>query len=391
MTGFRHLLLVLLILLLALLLPLATERADAQESPVAQETRQEYRKGKVTQVLDDGVRQVSGREIPYQLLRVTLDDGEEVTIEHGALALITPDQKVSVGDSVIVTAVNRPNGVTEFYIADQYRLNVLLYIVAGFVILVVVVAGRKGMGALIGLGVSLFVIWKFIIPQIINGIDPALISVAGAMPILLVTMYLAHGVSRQTTIALLSTYAALLVTIGLSIAFVEMSHLTGMGSEDTANLKMGATSAIDIKGLLLAGIIIGTLGALDDMTTTQSATIFELHRADPTLGFGELARRGFSVGREHIVSLVNTLVLAYAGSSLVVFIFLNLNPADLPLWLMINSELVGSEIVRAVAGSAGLVMAIPVTTIAASWFATRGWNRIPENEDRSAINLPEAT
>jgi uncharacterized membrane protein len=126
-----------------------------------------------------------------------------------------------------------------------------------------------------------------------------------------------------------------------------------------------------LQGLFLAGIIIGTLGALNDVTTTQAATIFELGAANPSYGMKELARRGFLIGREHIVSLVNTLVLAYAGTSLIVFIFLNLNPSGAPLWVLLNSELIAEEVVRTVASSFGLILAVPIATLISAWLVTR--------------------
>jgi len=143
-------------------------------------------------------------------------------------------------------------------------------------------------------------------------------------------------------------------------------------------LEITPNAIINPKGLLLGGIIISTLGALNDVTTTQAAATIALHKQNPKLKFLDLAEHSFGIGREHILSLVNTLVLAYAGSSLPVFIFFLLNPSHLPMWVIINNESVGEEIIRTVAGSMGLLLAIPISTFLASWWTTRRNNQIIE-------------
>lgn len=197
------------------------------------------------------------------------------------------------------------------------------------------------------------------------GHDPLTTSIIGSVVILLITTYLAHGISRQTTVALFSTFFALMVTAWLSSVMVGIAHLSGF-TEETASLQFGLTKAVNVQGLLLGGIIIGTLGALNDVTTTQAASVFELAATDTKLGFAKLYEKGFSIGREHVVSLVNTLVLAYAGSSLALFLFLILNPQKVPLWVMVNSEEISDEIVRTLAGSLGLILVVPIVTLFAA-------------------------
>ena len=149
-----------------------------------------------------------------------------------------------------------------------------------------------------------------------------------------------------------------------------MVHLSGLGTDDAFSLQFGQTGNINFKGLLLGGIIIGTLGVLDDITTSLSATIEEIKKANPKYTFWELVKSGLRVGSEHISSLVNTLVLAYAGVSLPLFLFLILNPMQHPLWTILNSEIIVEEIVRTLAGSIGLILAVPITTLLAAWLNT---------------------
>jgi uncharacterized membrane protein len=210
----------------------------------------------------------------------------------------------------------------------------------------------------------------FIVPQILAGADPLLISILGAIVIMITTIYLSHGLSLQTTVAVAATGIALVITGFLAVYFVNLLSLSGTGNEENALLAFGNTY-INIQGLLLGGIIIGTLGILDDTTTTQSAAVFEFHKINPSLTFEHLLQKGLNIGKEHIASLVNTLVLAYAGVSLSLFIFFVLNPAHQPYWVIFNSESIIEEIVRTLAGSIGLILAVPITTLLAVFVVTK--------------------
>jgi uncharacterized membrane protein len=190
-----------------------------------------------------------------------------------------------------------------------------------------------------------------------------------------ITIYLAHGFSKKTTIALISTFLTLILTGALSTLFVHMTFLSGLGSDDAYALQIGPEAKINFRGLLLGGILIGTLGVLDDVTTGLSASVFELYKANPKISFGQLLKSGLAIGREHISSLVNTLVLAYAGASLPIFLTLVLNPNNYPLWSILNSELIVEEIVRTLAGSIGLVAAVPLTTFLATIYITEFYSK----------------
>lgn len=239
-----------------------------------------------------------------------------------------------------------------------------------FSILVIITARWKGFGALIGMAISLFIILRFIVPQILKGGDPLIVSIAGSLIIMLSTMYISHGFSKKTTIAVFSTFITLIITGILSVLFVKLSHLTGLGSEDTYLLQFNPIN-INLQGILLGGMIIGALGVLDDITTTQTAEVFELAKTDRKLSFRALLQKGLSIGKDHIASLVNTLVLAYAGVSLGLFILFVLNPVNQPYWVILNSEIIIEEVIRTISGSSGLVLAVPFTTIIAAWFAAR--------------------
>lgn len=336
--------------------------------------KQEFYKAKVISILEEGKKPVGNGENLFQKVELRILERPEkdktVTVEHGGMFTITEKQKLRSDDTVILSKTVS-EGKTTYRIADIYRLENLLYILAGFFLLVVITAGRKGFGSFLGMLISLAVIVFYIVPQILNGANPLMVSLIGSLFIMVSTIYLAHGFSRQTTIAICSTIISLVLTILLSVMFVNLSKLSGLGSEDIYSLIQGFAGKINFQGLLLGGIIIGTLGVLDDVTTTQTATIFALAEANRKYTIKDLITQGMKVGREHIASLVNTLVLAYAGASIGVFIFLilALRQQSQPLWVILNSELIVEEIIRTIAGSASLVLAVPITTVMASFFA----------------------
>lgn len=337
----------------------------AGQIPTVKET---YSKATVTKVVAEGTKKIGDANNFSQDLIITLENGKTIAISYGGMIKTDPNQKLHVGDELVVLASSLPNKTTDYHIIDRYRLTPLPFLLVGFFLLVIAFAGKKGLGAIIGMIISLAVIMLFIVPQILSGNNPLFISILGALFILIVTIYLSHGFSRQTTVAVLATFIALIITGVLAISFVELLSLQGLGNEENAALQIGA-GFINLKGLLLGGIIIGALGVLDDTTTTQAAAIFELAKTDHKLTMQQLIEKGLSIGKEHIAALVNTLVLAYAGVSLSIFILFSLNPAQQPYWVIFNSEHIVEEVVRTVSGSVGLVLAVPITTLLAAWIA----------------------
>ncbi len=351
--------------------------AFAQTAPLPDQplpVTESFAKGKILKIQNESTTNIAGYKTYDQTLQVKILEGSEkdkiITLDKQADFRLADAMKSYVGETVILDIMKRPGESTQYTITDSYRLDKLVYIFIAFFIFILLVAGKKGVGAVLGLMVSLAVILWFIVPQMLHGYDPLTVSVIGCFMILVVTTFLAHGFSKQTAIAVTSTFIALLATVLFSYLAVQLAHLAGLGTEDSYILELNPTQSINPKGLLLGGILIGTLGALNDITTTQVAAIFALFKSNAKLSALELAEHGLFIGREHIVSLVNTLVLAYAGSSLPIFIFFILNPSHLPVWVIVNNESVSEEIVRTVAGSMGLILAIPITTILATWYVT---------------------
>ncbi|MBI2025789.1 MAG: YibE/F family protein [Candidatus Levybacteria bacterium] len=363
-------------LLILFFLSFFSYKTNAQSSTNLPSPKQEFYKAVVVEIAEQGETEIENYKSYYQVLKVKISEGPEKgnlkTIENGKQFRINKNQLLIQGQEIIVAKVTYPNNQTIYSVYDFYRLNMLAIFLIIFFIAVLLVGGKKGLGSTLGMLISLFVILTFIVPFILKGYDPLTITIIGSMIIILTTTYLAHGVSQKTTIALISTVVSLIFTAGFALLAIQLSSITGLGNEEAYSLQLGPTSIIDIRGLFLSGIIITTLGALNDITTTQSATVYELRQANQKLTFIQLFEKGLSVGKEHIASLVNTLILAYVGSAFAVFIFLVLNPGHLPYWVILNNEIISDEIIKIISGSMGLLLSVPIVTlIAAYWFGGR--------------------
>ena len=295
------------------------------------------------------------------------DKGKQIQVNYDPQHV--SDLEMHSGQSIILNKETDSSGRVQYYVNDKYRLPQIIIAVIGFFILILAIAGWKGIGSILGLIISLSVIFGYIIPQIIAGADALTVSMIGSVIILFLTTYVAHGISRQTTIALFSTLIALLITYLIATWIVQFTLLNGYGNSDATDLHFGTTSIISLKGILLGGIIISTLGALNDVTVTQAHTVFELANQNQNLNFKQLFARGFMIGREHAISIINTLVLAFAGSGLAILIFFLLNPQQWPYWVIINSEAFSEEIIKTIGGTAGLLLAVPIVTLLAAAFS----------------------
>ncbi len=285
------------------------------------------------------------------------------------------DVPIETGDRIRVTFLNLPpeasiGGVPAdpYAFSDFERRSPLLVLTVAFAALVLVFARWRGLRALAGLAASLAIITLFVVPAILEGGSPVAVAMIGSLAVMPVTVILGHGLGPKGISALLGTALALALTLLLAELAVDFAHITGLASEDVTFLRATA-GELSVRGLLLAGIVIASLGVLDDLTVSQASTVMALRAANPALGAGEMFRHGMSVGHDHIVATVNTLVLAYAGASLPVLLIFSL--ADTPFSSAINSEVVASQIVATLVGSMGLIAAVPITTGLASLLAAR--------------------
>ena len=287
--------------------------------------------------------------------------------------------RYAVGDEVVVNASLQPDS-TFISVADLYRIPALALLLAVFALAVTVVGGWRGVRSLIALALTLAVIVKIVVPLILAGYEPAWVAILAATGVTIVTFVLTEGIRAQTVAAAIGTFASLALVAGLAVAFDQIARFTALrGSEDVTYLQAVGLTNIDIGGLLLAAIIFGALGILDDVTVTQAATVTELHDARPGLGRLRLAQRAMNVGRSHIAATVNTLVLAYVGASLPLIVLFAAGRQD-PL-LTASMEVVAVEVVRALVGSIGIVAAVPLTTAVAVVLVDRSLPFMREGSD----------
>jgi uncharacterized membrane protein len=282
--------------------------------------------------------------------------GDQATLEQFPGAN-TP--LLEVGDDIVVAYTEGAEPGFEYSFADYQRRGPLLLLLGLFVASVLVLGLIKGLRALLGAGVSLAVLIWVVLPALLDGTSPVTVALVSSSAIALLALYATHGVSHRTSVAYLGTVASLALTGALAAVFIPLADISGFANEDAIFLQV-ANESVDLTGLLLAGIVIGTLGVLDDVTVTQVSAVWELRAADPTRGRLSLYRAALRIGRDHIASSVNTLVLAYAGASLPLLLLFT--QADRSLGDVANGEVVAVEIIRALVGSIGLVASVPLTT-----------------------------
>lgn len=331
-------------------------------------------RAKVINMIEEGFTDLGGTEQNYQIFDVELTEGDFkgsiLTVDYGLRQIIGSDEKIREGDYILVTVGQRPDtGELKAFFTDFVRSRPILYLFLIFVVFSVLVSGWKGIRSLFGISFSLLIIVLYILPQILNGKDPVWISITGAMIFLAVSQFLVYGWNLKTHSAVIGIFISLVITGFLAGFFVDFTRLTGYGDENALFLSQMSTQAINIKGLLLAGMLIGALGVLDDLVISQASAVFELHAANSSLSFTFLFKRAMNIGKDHAAATVNTLVLAYAGASLpmlLLFSISNQNPV-----MLINISFIAEEIVRTLVGSIGLFFSIPITTALAALLATQ--------------------
>ncbi|MEX1140958.1 MAG: YibE/F family protein [Thermoleophilaceae bacterium] len=283
------------------------------------------------------------------------------------------DPEVSEGDELRVIENVVPPGADpvpgrEYSISDFDRQGSLLLLVLVFAGLVVLFGRLRGAMSLVGLGLSLAIVLVFMVPAILAGKSTLAVAVVGAVAVMIATILLAHGTGPKSLAAIVGTAFSLIVTVSLAVIFTDLTHLTGVATEEAALLQIN-DSGVSLQGLLLAGMIIAALGVLDDVTVSQSSTVLALRAANPSQSFRELFLRAMDVGRDHVSATVNTLVLAYVGASLPLMLIFS--SSEIGFADAVNLELIAKEIVATLVGSIGLIAAVPITTALAALLAGR--------------------
>lgn len=346
----------------------------AQEESVLESSKEELLEVKVEKILEENqIKPMNSDNFQlYQKLEALVIKGslkdKKIILDSGGIATAN-NQKYKVNDRLMVVFSQDFQGEDNFYISDYIRRNSLAWLFLIFVALVLIIARWRGIMSLLGMGISFFIIFSFILPKIVAGYNPVQVAILGALIIVPISFFLSHGFNKKTLTAIVGTMIALIVTGILAFLFIEMARLTGFSSEEAGFLQIAKKGLINIKGLLLAGIIIGVLGILDDITISQSAIVFQLKEVNKKLGATELYKRAMRVGQDHISSMVNTLILVYAGAALpLMLLFIDSSHSFSEV---INYELIAEEVIRTLVGSIGLILTVPITTIIACWVISR--------------------
>ncbi len=361
---------VVLVLLIhqSLALPARAQTAENQETIF---------KATVQEVIETDTIEVAGQEAPYQILRITLHTSDQrdqdLMIQHGAVPTVDFIDYQS-GDTVYVRSDQNFSNLIEAEVIDSSQAQIIGYsrentiklIFAIFLVVVLVVNGLKGVRSIISLILSFVVIFMVVLPLILQNVNPVLVAALLSVLIIPITFYLSHGWKKKTHVAVAATVFALIVSSLLAATFIRTTHLTGFSSEEAGFIRV-EQEQLNLRGLLLAGIIIGLLGTLDDITITQAGLVFSLKKNNPKLKLKELYQQSMEVGQDHITSMVNTLILVYAGASLPLMLLFVNNPH--PLGYVLSQELVVEEIVRTLVSSIGLILAAPLTSVLAAVLA----------------------
>lgn len=350
------------------LLPLGA--FGAFEDPAFEET---VFKAEVLSIVSEGERPILGTDLRevYQALSVQIVEGERsgerLRVENTAPAPLSP------GDTFYLHRLVDPVGGETWSVGEPDRSGVLLVLTIVFVLITVLAAGMAGVRSLVALVASFLLIVFGLLPMLSSGFPPAITSVLFAVGILSISMFITHGFDRKTLVALSGSIGALIFAALLSEWAVRAARLSGFSSDEAVFLNFAADGGLSLPGLLLGGILVGVVGVLNDVSVSQVHTVAELKDANPSLSRRAVFRRAMKVGKEHMGAVVNTLPLAYAGASLPLLLLFSYSDAS--FWFIVNREVFSAEIIRALAGGVGLMLAGVIATVSAVLLLIPGTRR----------------
>jgi len=329
-------------------------------------------KALVLSIKEEGTTQLGEVTQPYQVVDIRILEGkyagQQFIIDYGKKYLLASSHLLQANEKILVSVSSMGDGSVYVHFVDFIRTPALLVLGILFVGVCVLVSGWQGIRSILGIGVSVLEIIFYIVPQILDGENPILISLLGSFLFLTITQYLVYGWTLKTHIALSGILVSILITGLIAVFFVDFARLNGMGDENAMYL-LQQSNQMNLRNLLIAGIVIGALGILDDLVVGQTSAVIEIYRANPEMNFSERFKRSMNVGKDHIAATVNTLVLAYLGASL--SLFLLFSNSNVQFSNIINLNYLAEEMVRSLVGTIGLFAAVPITTFMACWVVDR--------------------
>jgi uncharacterized membrane protein len=329
-------------------------------SPViAQSEQSETYKGRVEEVNIVDCESDMGEDYICYTYEVTIL-GTQEQVDTMVSMLEENEEPFKVGDKVYLSHMKGLDGNGTWSITGYARSSSILIWSLVFVLLIFLIGGVRSLGSILSLILSFGIIYFFIIPQIINTGRVVLIGYIGIFLILILGMYLSHGFKKTTTLALLSSLIGVAIVSVLSLLFLEIFNINGMGEETAFLLSSQMEGSINVKMLFYTSILIGAVGVLDDVTIGQIASMNEIYQANRKLNAKELYKRTMNVGKEHIASMINTLFIVYAGSSLPLVLLMYLSNRD--MGTLVSIDMVSEEIIRTLAISISLLLVVPIAT-----------------------------
>lgn len=361
----KRIILIAALLFLLVFCPLIVSADELQSKPF---------RAKVIKILEEKIvhREDNSQAIQQNLLLLGLDGdhrGQEIVSNGiGDVDLVSVGN-YKVGDKVYIDRIVNSDGKESFFITDYVRTSQLGWLLVIFLLVIIVISGIKGLRSLVSLILSFGVILLVIIPLILKGFDPVLVATIGVFLVLIAIIYITEGFNKKSNLAVISVFLSLLITLLLSWIFVLWSRLSGFASEEATLLVGTAAGSINFQGLLLAGILIGSLGVLDDIVVGQIEAVAQIKEINPNLPMSKIFFSAYKIGNTHLGAIVNTLFLTYAGVSLplLVMFYLGLGQG-LDFWQIINNDVIATEIVRTLVGVIGLIISMPLATFLASKF-----------------------
>lgn len=296
-----------------------------------------------------------------QVLQVVVD-GKQVEIETGAVTT-TRKQFYEAGDEILVSHIKQDKNDI-YFIKEYVRSKQLLTLLSVFVLAVIFISGKKGVSSIVGMLISFLILFYYLLPAIVAGADPINSSLVTAAFLVPITFYISHGFNKKTTIAVVSSLLSLVAVTVLSVIWIQWAKLTGFSSEEASFLDVIGNGSFDMRGVLLASIIIGSLGVLDDVTISQVSIVSELRAVGKQKSNEDIFFHAMRIGQDHISSMVNTLILVYTGAALPLFLLFIKNPQ--PFTQVVQYEMIAEEIIRSLIGSIGIILSVPLSTYLAS-------------------------
>jgi len=317
-------------------------------------------KAQVLEIKDEGTTTIPELNIPQikQQVTVKILEGEQ---KDQTVSFLNDYIKLKKGEVFYLNHTIDPGSGREFYaVQDAYRLPVLYFFIALFIVLVLLIGGLQGLRGLLSLTGSFLLIGFVLLPGIMHGFSPILVSVGVASLIIVLGSYVTHGFNKTTSSAVIGMIVTVVFTGIMAYLAVHFSNFSGYDNEEAMYLNLNARGQIDLIGILIGGMMIGFLGVLYDVAIGQAISVEELHHIAPHIERKTIFKRAIRIGREHIGALVNTLAIAYVGASLPLLLLFSTPPVD--VGMILNRELFATEVLRILIGSIGLVLAVPITT-----------------------------